>query len=144
MTRCTSPLSDETLLDHWLWEPSDTPRPDVEEHLLGCAECSRALERLVALADAIRDVARAGEIQAIVSPAFLERVAREGLRLREHRLMRRQVHVPPERRLAIASGIARHCDSAASRGGAYPTPGSGQRSAVRWAADRDPRPKTRW
>lgn len=87
MTRCTSPLSDETLLDHWLWEPSDEPRPDVEEHLLGCAECSRALERLVALADAIRDVARAGEIQAIVSPAFLERVAREGLRLREHWLM---------------------------------------------------------
>ena len=83
---CASPISDEVLLDHWLWEPSQTPQPDVEEHLLGCDDCSRALARLVALADAIRDVARAGEIRAVVAPAFLEQVLREGLRLREYRL----------------------------------------------------------
>ena len=82
--RCANPVSDETLLDYWLREP--VPQPDVEEHLLGCDDCTRALERLVALADAIRDVARAGEVRAIVPPAYLERVAREGLRLREYRL----------------------------------------------------------
>ncbi len=85
--RCTSPLSDEALLDHWNWEPWQAPQPDVEEHLLGCDDCCRTLERLVALVGGIRDVARAGEVRAVVAPAFLERVALEGLRLREYRLV---------------------------------------------------------
>lgn len=54
---------------------------------MGCDECSHALARLVAMVDAIRDVARAGEIRAVVSPAFVERVRLEGLRLREYRLV---------------------------------------------------------
>ena len=85
--RCARPLSDEILLDHWLWEPFQVPQqPDVEEHLLGCDDCSRALERVVVVADAIRDVARAGDVRVVVTPAFLERVVLEGLRLREYRL----------------------------------------------------------
>ena len=83
---CTSPLDLATLLDHWLWDPSQPPRPDVEEHLLGCDTCSSELARLVVLGEGIRDVVRHGGVRAIVSPAFLDRVAAEGLRLREYRL----------------------------------------------------------
>ena len=83
---CASPLDLATLLDHWLWEPSEAPRPDVEEHLLGCDTCSGELARLVALGDGIRDVVRQGGVRAIVSPAFLDRVTAEGLRLREYRV----------------------------------------------------------
>jgi hypothetical protein len=83
---CASPLSDETLLDHWLWEPFQTPQPDVEEHLLGCDDCSDRLAGVIAIADGIRDVARAGAIRVVVPPVFLERVVLEGLRLREYRI----------------------------------------------------------
>jgi predicted anti-sigma-YlaC factor YlaD len=83
---CASPLSDETLLEHWLWEPLQTPQADVEEHLLGCDDCSHRLARVVAIADGVRDVARAGEIRVVVPPVFLERVVLEGLRLREYRI----------------------------------------------------------
>lgn len=83
---CASPLSDETLLEHWIWEPFQTPQADVEEHLLGCDDCSHRLAWVVAIADGVRDVARAGAIRVVVPPVFLERVGLEGLRLREYRI----------------------------------------------------------
>ena len=82
---CANPLDAETLVAHWLWEPHRTA-PGVEEHLLECQTCSDELARIVALADGIRDVARRGNVQVIVSTAFLDQVAADGLRLREYRL----------------------------------------------------------
>jgi predicted anti-sigma-YlaC factor YlaD len=83
---CASPLSDETLLEHWIWEPFQTPQADVEEHLLGCDDCSDRLARVVEIADGVRDVVRAGATRVVVPPVFLERVVLEGLRLREYRI----------------------------------------------------------
>jgi hypothetical protein len=83
---CTNPLDFETLLDYWLAELPSSRQSAVEEHLLACDTCSRELARLVGLADAIRSVARSGKVRAVVSRSFLDRVAKEGLRLREYRL----------------------------------------------------------
>lgn len=82
---CANPLDLETLVAHWLWESHQTS-PGVEEHLLECETCSNELARIVALADGIRDVARRGDVQVIVSTTFLDWVAADGLRLREYRL----------------------------------------------------------
>lgn len=83
---CRSPLDLVTLLDYWLAELPPSRQSDVEEHLLACDACSRELARLVGLADAVRSVARSGNVRAVVSESFLDRVANEGLRLRQYRL----------------------------------------------------------
>jgi len=83
---CARPLAPETLVDYWL---DDAPEGDVdavEEHLLGCESCSGRLRGLVALGEGIRTLARVGAIQMVVTPVFLERAAREGLRTREYRV----------------------------------------------------------
>jgi hypothetical protein len=83
---CTTALDLVTLLDYWLGELPPSRQSSVEEHLLACDACSRELARLVGLADAIRSVARSGNVRAVVSQSFLDRVATEGLRLRQYRL----------------------------------------------------------
>jgi hypothetical protein len=81
---CDRPLGLATLLDWWLWE---APAGDgVDEHLLGCDSCAAELGRLVALGDAIRRVVRDGGVRAVVPASFVERIAAEGLRLREYRV----------------------------------------------------------
>lgn len=83
---CGSPLDLPTLLDYWLAELPPSRESDVEEHLLACDACSRELGRLVELADAIRNEARTGNVGVVVSESFLDRVARDGLQLRQYRL----------------------------------------------------------
>ena len=83
---CTNPLDFVTLLDYWLGELAPSQQSDAEEHLLACDTCSRELARLVGLTDAIRSVARNGNVRAVVSESFLDRVRNEGLRLRQYRL----------------------------------------------------------
>jgi hypothetical protein len=78
--------SSGTLLDYWLGELPRSEEADVEEHLLACAACSDELARLAGLADAIRDLARSGNVRAVVSESFVDRVRNEGLRLRQYRL----------------------------------------------------------
>lgn len=83
---CASPLDLATLLDYWLAELPSSREPDVEEHLLACDACGRELARLVELAAAIRSATRSGSVGAVVSESFLDRIANEGLRLRQYRL----------------------------------------------------------
>jgi len=81
---CDRPLGLAGLLDWWLWEAPGGD--DVDEHLLGCASCAGELAHLVELGDAIRRATRDGIVRAVVPASFLERVAAEGLRLREYRV----------------------------------------------------------
>ena len=58
----------------------------IEEHLFGCAHCTRRLEELAALASGIRAAVRGGAVQAVISQPFLEQMKRQGMRIREYRL----------------------------------------------------------
>jgi hypothetical protein len=81
---CASPLDVAVLADYWL-ALLDTPAEDaVEQHLLGCDRCGNRLREVMALVDGVRDLARAGSLRMVVSDAFLERAAEEGLRVREY------------------------------------------------------------
>ena len=111
---CANPLDAETLVAHWLWEPHRTS-PGVEEHLLECQTCSDELARIVALADGIREVARRGDVQAIVSTAFLDRMVADGLRVREYRLSPGgsvECSVAPDDDVLVARLIAKPSDAA--------------------------------
>src|SRR5262249_26067371 len=82
---CTRALPTSTLLDYWFGEaPAD--EAGVEEHLMGCRYCSARLRALVQLGDGIRHAARAGQVHAVLSPAFVDELRADGLRLREYRL----------------------------------------------------------
>ena len=85
MSPCTERTPTSTLLDYWFGEaPADEAA--VEEHLMGCRYCSSRLRALVQLGDGIRQTARAGRVHAVLSPAFVEELRADGLRLREYRL----------------------------------------------------------
>jgi len=83
---CSTPVDAAILTDYWLGVLPSFEEEAIEEHLFICDECGARLREVIALAAAIRDLARQGSLLMVVSDAFLERVAAEGLRVREYAL----------------------------------------------------------
>ena len=83
---CANPLGFSVLVDYWLAELTPAEEERIEEHLLGCTTCSERLRDLIGLAGGIQTLARSGTVRTIVTSAFLERLALEGLRVREYRV----------------------------------------------------------
>jgi hypothetical protein len=85
---CQSPLAWETLLAYWLGELEPDSAEQVEEHYLGCAQCSRRLEQLATLAGGIRDLARSSGVDMVLNDEIVQRLTQDGLRVREYRVAR--------------------------------------------------------
>jgi hypothetical protein len=85
---CPAPLDERELIAYWLGELAEPDEARIDEHLLGCEHCSARLGELVALAGGIREAFRRGELQAIVSDAFVRRLEAQGLHVREYRVPR--------------------------------------------------------
>ncbi len=85
MNSCAKRIPASGLLDYWFGE-AVADEAAIEEHLLGCGHCSARLRALAQLGDGIRQAVRAGQVHAVLSPAFVERLRADGLRLREYRL----------------------------------------------------------
>jgi hypothetical protein len=81
---CVKPLDAAILADYWLAVLPQSEEEAVEEHLFTCDECGARLHEVIALAEAIRDLARQGSLLMVVSDAFLKSVAEGGLRVREY------------------------------------------------------------
>ena len=81
---CSEPIDVAVLTDYWLAALPESEVERVDEHLLGCDRCGDRLRHIIALAGAVRDLAREGSLMMVVSDAFLQRVAQEGLRVREY------------------------------------------------------------
>ena len=86
MTRltCAAPIGLATLAEYWLGELDAMSEARLEEHLLGCGECSRELEELAALARGVRQLVRQGAVHTVVSDALVRQMAEQGLRVREY------------------------------------------------------------
>jgi len=82
--RCDRSVDPAVLADYWMGALGEVEASRVEEHLLACGACSARLRETVALVDAVRDLARAGDVRMVVSDAFVRRAAREGLHVREY------------------------------------------------------------
>ena len=80
---CASPIEFAALVDYWL---GDATGEALEEHLFACGHCSARLEELARLGAGVRAAFRSGAVAAVVSAPFLEKLKREGVRLREYRL----------------------------------------------------------
>lgn len=83
---CAAPLSLGLLSDYWLGEVPPREEAPIEEHLLGCEGCGRRLQWVIELAVATRGLSRQGLLRVVVNDAFLDRLAGEGLRLRQYRV----------------------------------------------------------
>jgi hypothetical protein len=84
--RCAAPIEFEKLVAWWLGELPEAAGAPLEEHLFGCAHCTRRMEELVALAEGVRAAVRGGRVSLMVSAPFLEAMKRSGMRLREYRV----------------------------------------------------------
>jgi predicted anti-sigma-YlaC factor YlaD len=81
---CASPIADEMLLDYWLATLDEAAEAAVEEHLLACDACGGRLRTAIALAEALRQVARSGSLRVIVSDGFVQQARAEGRTVREY------------------------------------------------------------
>jgi hypothetical protein len=88
MASCTAPIPEVTLLDYWARDLADGAEPDrVEEHLFACADCFARLHHLAALGTGLATLVRQGRISGIVSRAILNRLQRDGVRVRMFSLL---------------------------------------------------------
>jgi len=78
---CAKPIALEKLIAWWLDELQDEA---LEEHLIGCAHCSKRMEELAACAAGIRAAVRGGAISLMPTPRFLDILKSQGMRIREY------------------------------------------------------------
>lgn len=81
---CPSPLEWDSLLAYRLGELDADSEARVEEHYLGCDECSRRLEWLNALAGEVRALTRMSAVNVVINNQFVRRLSEHGLRVREY------------------------------------------------------------
>ena len=87
MSGAAGHLSVDALLDYWLHDLTPAAAVDaVDEHLMQCDACGQALDELIALGDGVRSAFRAGAVSAVTTSAFVQRLASQGMRVREYRL----------------------------------------------------------
>ena len=82
--RCADPIDAAVLADYWLGALAGAEEEAVELHLLDCDDCGGRLREVMALAEGVRKIAREGSLRMVVGDVFLERVAAEGLRVRQY------------------------------------------------------------
>jgi len=83
---CASPVADEVLVDYWTGDLPAADGPALEEHLFSCADCSARLEGVASIAGGVAALARQGRITGIISRALLNRLQRDGVRVRQYTL----------------------------------------------------------
>lgn len=81
---CLQPIDAAVLADYWLALLAKPEEDAVEEHLLGCDQCSARLREVITLVDGVRRLAREGSLRMVVSEEYLKRAAQDGLRIREY------------------------------------------------------------
>jgi len=95
----------DALLDYWLHDSDAAATEAIDEHLMQCEPCGRALDELIALGDGVRAAFRSGAVSAMASDAFVQRVVGCGVHVREYRLPHNgsvNCTVAPEDELLVA------------------------------------------
>ena len=82
----SSHLELEQLIAYWLGELDPDAESAADDHLFGCDECGARLDEVIALASGIRAQFESGNVHAFVSEEFIQRLIRQGLRVREYRI----------------------------------------------------------
>jgi putative zinc finger protein len=86
MSSCSSPLAEDLVLDWWTGELAAAEARRVERHLLSCGSCAARAELLPAVAGGIQALVASGRLPGVLAPLVLERLRRDGRRIREYRV----------------------------------------------------------
>ena len=87
MAACQAPIPEATLLDYWSRDLAGAESERLEEHLFGCGDCSERLNQLAAIGTGLMSLVRQGRLSGIVSRALLNRLQRDGVRVRMYSLL---------------------------------------------------------
>jgi anti-sigma factor RsiW len=79
-------ISDDNLADYAAGELPEVDAAAIEDHLFSCADCGARAAELDALAHAIPPAFRSAEVGGFVTDGVLNRLAREGVRVRAYAL----------------------------------------------------------
>jgi hypothetical protein len=79
-------LSFEELADYWTSDIAPVDAERIEAHVFECASCARLLAESERLRSRISALARGGGFQAFVTDGLLNRLARDGVRVRSYTL----------------------------------------------------------
>jgi hypothetical protein len=74
------------LADYWTSDTAPGDTEQIETHVFECERCAKMLAEADRLREGITDLARSGHIQAFVTDAVLNRLARDGVRVRYYAL----------------------------------------------------------
>lgn len=74
------------LADYWTSDITPADAEQIETHLFECERCAKMLAEADRLRAGITDLARSGHIHAFVTDAVLNRLARDGVRVRSYAL----------------------------------------------------------
>lgn len=81
---CPTPIDAAVLADYWLAALPEPEEHTIEEHLFTCDECGARLREIIALAEEVKRIARAGSLRMAVSESIVQRAAAEGLHVRAY------------------------------------------------------------
>ena len=81
---CPDPIQAAVLIDYWLAALPSAAEEAVEQHLMACDGCGDQLREVIAMAEGLRDLARSGSLQVVISDQFVKHVGETGLRVREY------------------------------------------------------------
>ena len=82
MAECAHPISPADIFEYWAGELEPRDEERIEEHVFSCAACASTLAEGETLASGLRRLVRSGTFQALVSETVLNRLARDGARVR--------------------------------------------------------------
>lgn len=85
-TGCPAPIGFADVVDYWAGDLAPAEESRIEDHVFTCADCARELAAAEALARAVTAVAREGRLHSIVTDAILNRLAADGVRVRQYTL----------------------------------------------------------
>ena len=83
---CNGPISDDDLLDYWNHPTDHAGANRLEEHLFACSDCAERLEAIASLGKGLRTLVKQGRISGIVSRSLLNRMQRDGVKVRQYSL----------------------------------------------------------
>jgi hypothetical protein len=86
MTTVSDHIALDVLLQDWLGECDPATREAVDVHLMACDSCGALFDEVLALGQGMREALRAGLVFTVAHPGFVERLAAQGLRVREYRV----------------------------------------------------------
>jgi len=96
---CATPIAADTLVSYWVGDLAPDDEAAVEEHLMGCAACTRESARVAAVTETIR-----GLLPPILSRDTVELLRAKGLRIDERPTTpggRTEVHFPRDLDLLV-------------------------------------------